>query len=117
MEYPWHYYLMAALYVVAGFNHFRKPKMYQNIIPPYLPNPKLLNIISGFAEIVFGSLLLLHLLQNIALYGIIIMLIAFFPVHVYMVTEPKFRAKIPFWILWVRLPLQFLLIYWAYSYL
>jgi uncharacterized membrane protein len=37
---PWHLYLMALIYIVAGLNHFRNPRLYLKIIPPYLPNPK-----------------------------------------------------------------------------
>jgi uncharacterized membrane protein len=45
---------MAIIYIVAGLNHFRNPRLYLKIIPPYLPNPKAVNTISGVAEIVLG---------------------------------------------------------------
>jgi uncharacterized membrane protein len=51
MNLPWHLYLMALIYVVAGLNHFRSPKLYERIIIFYF-NPTLLNLISGFAEVV-----------------------------------------------------------------
>lgn len=57
MALPWHLYLMASLYILAGLNHFRKPQFYIRIIPSYFPNPKLLNILSGGAEIILGVLL------------------------------------------------------------
>jgi uncharacterized membrane protein len=56
---PWHLYLMAIIYIIAGLNHFRNPRLYLKIIPPYLPNPKAVNTISGVAEIVLGIALMI----------------------------------------------------------
>jgi uncharacterized membrane protein len=57
MQLPWHLYVMAVMYILAGINHFRRPRLYLKIIPPYFPKPKLLNALSGFAEIALGVLL------------------------------------------------------------
>jgi uncharacterized membrane protein len=54
MNSPWHLYVMAFLYIIAGINHFRVPRLYQKIIPTYFPNPSLLNILSGAIEIILG---------------------------------------------------------------
>ena len=51
-------WLMAGFYVVAGFNHLMNPDFYLAIMPPGLPNPEWLNVISGLAEIVLGVFLL-----------------------------------------------------------
>ena len=51
-------WLMASLYVLAGFNHLIDPEFYLAIIPPQLPNPEWLNLASGLAEIVLGVALL-----------------------------------------------------------
>ena len=99
MTYPWHLYLMGAIYVFAGVMHFIKPKMYLRIMPRYLPNHKLLA------------------LKAISIYGIILMLLLFLMVHIYMLTEKKASAGLPKWILLLRLPLQFGLMYWAFWYL
>jgi len=40
----------------------------------------------------------------------------FFLVHFYMLTGKKAAAGIPRWVLILRIPLQFGLIYWAYWY-
>jgi uncharacterized membrane protein len=55
---PWHLYLMAIIYIIAGLNHLGI--LYTKIIPPYLPNPKAVNTISGVAEIVLGIALMNH---------------------------------------------------------
>ena len=117
MELPWHLYLMASIYILAGLNHFRKPKMYQRTIPPYFPNAKLMNILSGFAEIAFGIALLIPAYKSIGAWGIIFLLVAFLTVHVYTIQDKRAGFGLPKWVLWLRIPLQFVLIYWAYIYI
>ncbi len=117
MNLPWHLYLMAAMYVVAGFFHFYKPKAYLNIMPPYLPKPKALVFWSGVAEIILGIGLLIPQLKNICIYLIVCMLIIFIPVHIFMLQSPKASKGVPKWFLWIRLPIQLLLIWWAIFYL
>ena len=117
MNEPWHLYLMAAIYVLAGINHFLKPKMYMRIMPRYLPNHKLLVSLSGVAEILLGIGLCFEATKVISIYGIITMLVVFLLVHFYMLTGEKASAGIPKWILILRIPLQFGLMYWAWWYL
>ncbi|TDU42727.1 putative membrane protein [Gelidibacter sediminis] len=117
MIYPWHLYLMAAIYILAGMMHFIKPKMYLRIMPRYLPNPKLLVLLSGLAEIMLGIGLCFPETKNSAISGIIAMLMVFLLVHFYMLSSKKAGAGIPQWVLILRIPLQFGLMYWAYYYL
>jgi uncharacterized membrane protein len=117
MIYPWHLYLMAAVYIFAGFMHFIKPKVYLRIMPRYLPFHKQLVYLSGIAEIILGVGLLFSSTKDIAIFGIIAMLIVFLLVHFYMLSSKKAGAGFPKWALLLRLPLQFALIFWAYSYL
>lgn len=116
MPLPWHLYLMGLLYILAGLNHFRKPKMYERIIPPALPAPKALNLISGAAEVILGFLLMLPQFSIIAAWGIIALLIAIFPANIYMAINKKAGFGLPLWVLYLRLPLQLVLIYWAWCY-
>lgn len=117
MTFPWHLYLMAAVYIFAGIMHFIKPKAYLRIMPRYIPQPKLMVSLSGIAEILLGIGLCVPALKNLSIYGIIAMLIVFLLVHIYMLSGEKASAGIPKWILILRLPLQFGLMYWAYWYL
>jgi uncharacterized membrane protein len=107
---------MAAIYVLAGLNHFRKPHIYRKIIPDYFPNPKLLNAISGIAEIVLGIALCIPLLSQYAAVGIIALLIAVFPANLFMLTHDVAALGLPKWMRLLRLPLQIVLILWAYQY-
>lgn len=108
---------MPIIYVAAGVMHFIKPKTYMRIMPSYLPNHKLLVYVSGIAEIVLGIALCIPALKTVAVYGIIAMLVVFLLVHFYMLSSEKASAGIPKWILILRIPLQFGLMYWAWWYL
>ena len=113
---PWHQYLIGIILVVAGMNHFWKPKIYERIIPPYLPSPGSLVIISGIVEMILGFMIMNKNSQQEAAWGIIILLVLFIPVHIYMLQNEKASMKLPKWILILRLPLQLALMYWAFLY-
>lgn len=113
---PWHLYLMAGIYFLAGLNHFRNPKIYIKIIPKFFGNAALLNKISGTAEISLAIALCVPLLSHYAALGIIFLLIAVFPANIYMLINKKASLGLPKWLLLLRIPLQFILILWAYSY-
>ena len=69
-------YVMAAFYIFGGFNHLMNPEFYLAIMPPNLPNPEWLNVLSGLAEIVLGVFLLEPRARVFAAWGIIALLIA-----------------------------------------
>jgi len=108
--------LMTLLYVAAGVNHFWHPATYLGIMPPWLPLPELLVIISGLAEIVLGLLLLPVRRRAFAAWGIIVLLIAVFPANIQMAINWHREGHAKEWIAWARLPLQAVLIYWAWLY-
>ena len=116
MNLTWHLFLMSLLYILAGLNHFKNPKLYLKIIPDYLPNPSLLNQLSGLIEIIFGVLLLFSFSQKLAAWGIILMLLSFYMTHIYMIQNKKASMNLPKAFLYLRLFLQIGLIYWAYQY-
>lgn len=113
---PWHQYVLGILFAIAGVFHFTKPKIYERIMPRYIPEPKTMVLLSGIAEMVLGFMLLNPETQSTAAWGIIILLVLFFSVHIYMLQDVKASLKLPRWVLWARIPLQFGLIYWVYQY-
>jgi len=115
-ELPWHLYLMGIIYVVAGINHFRSPRLYLKIIPPYFPNPKMLNYLAGLVEIILGIGICIPLFSAISAWGVIALLIAIFPTHFYMLSNEKAGMGLPKIILILRIPLQIGLMIWAYNY-
>ncbi|MFD0861190.1 MauE/DoxX family redox-associated membrane protein [Sungkyunkwania multivorans] len=116
MTHPWHVYLMASIFIVAGGFHFIRPKAFMRIMPRYLPKHRLLVFLSGFAEVLLGVLLLIQETTTIAAWGIVLLLVSFLPVHWYMIQNKKAGLGLPKWLLYGRLTLQFGLIYWAHSY-
>lgn len=106
---------MAGLYILAGINHFIMPRVYLKITPPWVPRPSLVNWLVGAVEITLGILLLFEKTQSLAAWGIILLLIAIFPANFYHFQLAKRSGKI-----WVptllRLPVQVLLIGWAYTF-
>ena len=114
-------FLLILLYIGAGINHFWHPAGYYSIIQPYLPDPYLINILAGIAELILGTMLIFPRTRRLAAYGIIAMLIAFIPAHVYMIQKggcmgPKPALCISLWLAWIRLfPLQFILMWWAWA--
>ena len=107
-------YLMTGLYVLAGTNHFLNPLFYKKIMPPWLLWHYPFIYISGAAEIVLGLLLLPVQTRKPAAWGIIILLVAVFPANVQMVLNYREEQNPNWWLTVLRLPLQLVLIWWAY---
>ncbi|HEV7866146.1 MAG TPA: DoxX family protein [Chthoniobacteraceae bacterium] len=105
-------WLLAVFFVAAGANHFLSPDAYVAIVPPYLPAPRLLVEISGAAQIAGGLGALIPWTRRWAGWGLIALLIAVFPANLRMAMH-GFEG-LPAWMLWVRLPLQAVLIGWVY---
>lgn len=109
-------YLFAVFFALAGFNHFFNTAFYLKIMPPFLPWHLLLVYLSGVIEIVLGVLLLIPKLTRAAAWGLIALLIAIFPVNINMALNQQLYPEYSVTALWIRLPLQFVLIAWAYWY-
>ena len=112
-------WVMAGFYIFGGFNHLMNPGFYLAIMPPDLPNPEWLNVLSGLAEIVLGVYILEPRVRVLAAWGIIALLVAVFPANVYAALEnvggdgPGTGAGMGNWI---RLPFQAVFIVWAWWY-
>lgn len=109
-------YVFGLLFVGAGLYHFINPDFYLRIMPPYLPWHLFLVYLSGFFESALGLLLLTRRFSRLAAWGLIALLIAVFPANVHMALNPQLFPAIPQIALWLRLPLQFVFIAWAYQY-
>jgi uncharacterized membrane protein len=107
---------MAALYVAAGINHFINPNIYISIMPPWLPFQTELVYISGGVEVAGGMLLLPTLTQNTGAWVIIGLLLVVFPANIQMAINYYAAGHSLFWLTLVRLPLQLVLIWWAWKF-
>jgi len=113
----WHQYILSFIFSIAGVFHFVRPKAFMRIMPLYIPYHKALVYLSGLAEITAGIGALFISTKTISLWGMVIMLILFFPVHIHMIINKKASLNLPTPVLYFRLFLQFGLIYWAYQYI
>jgi uncharacterized membrane protein len=107
-------YIMAALYIVAGLNHFVNPSFYMKIMPPWIPGPNFFVWLSGLCEIIFALLLLPSNTRPYAAWSIILLLIVIFPANIQMTVDYYRKSTPGLYLTILRLPLQILLIYWAY---
>ena len=107
--------LAAAFYVTAGCLHFLNTDPYLKIVPPYLPWRMAAVYLRCAAEIAGGLGLLVPALRRSAAWGLAALLVAVFPANIYMATHniQVTGHPIPPALLWLRLPLQGLLIWWV----
>ena len=112
-------WLLIVFYFTAGVNHFINPQFYLPLIPPYFPEPELINWVSGVAEILLAIGVGIPKYRKKAILSIILMLVAFIPAHVYFIQAGACLGEqslcTPMWVAWVRLfPVHPLLILWAW---
>lgn len=109
-------WLLAGFMTFAGVMHFVSPRGFERIVPRWLPAPRLLVYVSGVFEVLFGVGLVIPATQRLAAWGLIALLVAVFPANVNMAVNelPLGKKPLPRWALWARLPLQGVLIAWAY---
>ena len=114
--------VMGPMYVVAGVFHFLVPELYVQIVPPVFPAPLALVYLSGLAEIAVGIGFLIPRTRRYAAWATIALLVAVFPANVYMATSGVVVEGIPgggdpsALVRWGRLPIQAVLIAWAFWY-
>jgi uncharacterized membrane protein len=107
---------LAIFFIGAGVNHFVMPRAYRQIVPPRLGHAATrLVVVSGLAEIAGGVGVLLPLARRPAGLWLIALLAAVFPANVHMALAPERFRRIPRWALYARLPLQPLMMWWAWE--
>jgi len=111
--------LFAVFFIVAGVGHFTNEPFYMKLMPDYIPTSlhRPAVVVSGIAEIVLGVLLLVPRTRRLAAWGIIALLVAVFPANIYAYqhSEEIFPGLDPAMHFW-RLPLQAVMIAWAWCY-
>lgn len=108
--------LIGVGFLAAGTAHFLHAPVYERIVPPWLPAPAALVAVSGTFEILGGAGVLVPATRKAAGIGLIALLVAVFPANVHMAAHPHAYADIaPPVALYLRLPLQAVLIAWVYG--
>lgn len=102
-------------FVVSGLTHFLFPKVYEPMVPPYLPAPEALVYLSGAAEIAGGLGLMSRSTRRLAGYWLMATLVAVFPANVHMALHPEDFPEVPGGrvALWARLPIQAVFVAWV----
>jgi uncharacterized membrane protein len=112
--------LLAAFFTLAGSLHFARPKPYEAIVPPMLqPWKRDVVAVSGAAELAGAALAAPRFSRRLGRWWLIALLAAVFPANVHMAVSPEQiegldLRKFPRWLLWVRLPIQPLLMFWVW---
>lgn len=112
-------YALIGFYAFAGIYHFINPDFYMDLIPPYLPYPEVINFAAGLVEIILAIGVSIDPLRALAAKGLIVMLIAFIPSHVYFIQVGSCindSLCVDPWIAWARLlVIHPILILWAWK--
>lgn len=110
-------FILAGIFLLMGALHFIRPQPFIKIMPDYIPWHTAMVYISGVAELLGGMGLLIPEFRVFAGYGLIIMLFAVFPANIDMFWKAyqEYGMSGRTWVLLLRLPLQFAVMYWIYS--
>jgi uncharacterized membrane protein len=104
---------IGVIFIAPGILHLAKPEIYESMMPPQLPKPRELILISGVAEIVGGALYIPRGTRTFASWWLLLLLIAVFPSNIYMTLQPKFQKQFSLPALLLRLPIQFIGMWWV----
>lgn len=104
--------LLGILMVLGGVSHFLNPLMYAGFFPEFLLNDAL-NIVTGVVEIGLGLGAMIPRFRHLATLGILLLMVLFLPLHVIDVfrSDPAVGSHQT---ALFRLPVQFVLIFWAW---
>ena len=105
---------LGTFFLGAGTMHFVKPRAYQSIVPRALPAHREIVIASGVAELAGGAGVLSTRTARAAGWWLIATLIAVFPANVNMAVNADRYRRVPEPLLWLRLPVQAVLIAWVH---
>lgn len=103
--------------IIVGITHFIRPEQYARIVPPIFPAYTSVYV-SGVLEILGGIGLMIPSVSVLAAWGLIALFIGVFPANIYMTLHNIKIEGIPQnqLLYWARLPLQAVLIAWAWWY-
>ena len=105
-------YLFAAIMLLAGIAHLIKPAPYAGLVPGFLPTYAVIYV-SGVFEIGIGLGIFIPRFRSISSFVLFILMIAYLPIHLWdaLKLHPAIGSHT---IAYIRLPIQFVLIGWAW---
>lgn len=105
-------YAFCLLFLAAGIGHFALESFFTGAMPEWVPFRKAIVYISGVMEIALAIGLFMKRTRYVAGFLIAVFLVLVFPVNIYMALTGE-NYDLPGAALWIRLPLQFVLIWWV----
>ena len=107
-------FILGLFFVLAGLNHFRVPSAYAAMMPAWVPWPAGVSAIAAIGEILGGIGVMLPEYRRAAGWCLVALLIAVFPanLHAALMGHVEGFSYSP-GMLWVRLPLQAVLVAWV----
>ena len=102
-------------FAIGGAAHFLATDTEARIVPPYIPWPRAVVLVTGVLELCGAAGVIYRPTRRAAGIGLFALTLVVTPANIYMLQRPDLFA-IPFWILAARLPLQLALlgvIWWS----
>jgi uncharacterized membrane protein len=105
-------WVFGILLITAGINHFIRPAFYAGFIPDWLPLLTV-NYVTGIIEVALGIGMIIPRSRRSAGIGTLLLMVFFLPLHLLdaLRENPVIGSRL---FAWIRLGLQFILIYWAW---
>ena len=106
-----------ALFVVffwfffGGIAHFAFTDLEARIVPPQIPEAHDVVLVTGVLELAGALGLLLPWTRRAAGWGLFLLTLAVTPANIYMLVIHDQFPQVPVWLLWMRLPLQLVLLW------
>jgi len=95
--------------------HFANPGFFNDIVPPWLPpSESFWTYLSGVAEVVIGIMMLRPSTRRRGAIAAIWLFVCVYPANLYMTWDWRDRDVSEQIVSWMRLPVQFILIWWAW---
>ena len=92
-------------FLIGGIAHFAFTAAEMRIVPPAIPWPRAVVLITGGFELLGAAGLLWPSARRAAGIGLFLLTLAVTPGNVYMLRHPEL-FEVPLWALWLRMPLQ-----------
>ena len=105
-----------AWFFFGGLVHFAFTDLEASIVPPQVPEAHDVVLVTGLLELAGAFGLLLPWTRRLASWCLFALTLAVTPANVYMLMAHDQFPSVPVWLLWLRLPLQLVLLWlvvWA----
>ena len=97
-------------FLLGGLAHFAFTQAEMRIVPPWVPAPRAVVLVTGLLELAGAAGLLARRTRAAAAWGLFALTIAVTPANIYMLQRAEAFPGVPYLALVLRLPLQVVLL-------